>query len=86
VLWGDFEDDGFFDIDREQGVLWLNRRYRKPMLEQRRAGVNDVPLVKTLMFLLMEHIFAGQNMGPRDKDNVEMWQAILRAAAKETTP
>jgi Histidine kinase-, DNA gyrase B-, and HSP90-like ATPase len=86
VLWADFEDDGFFDIDREQGVLWLNRRYRKPMLEQRRASVNDVPLVKTLMFLLMEHIFAGQNMGPRDKDNVEMWQAILRAAAKETTP
>jgi hypothetical protein len=86
VLWEDFENDDFFEIDREQGILWLNRRYRKPLLDQRRASVNDVPLVKTLMFLLMEHVFAGQNMGPRDKDNVEMWQTILRAAAKETTP
>ena len=86
VLWEDFENDDFFEIDREQGILWLNRRYRKPLLEQRRASVNDVPLVKTLMFLLMEHIFAGQNMGPRDKDNVEMWQTILKAAARETTP
>jgi hypothetical protein len=86
VLWAEFEVDDFFDIDREQGILWLNKRYRKPMLEQRRTSVNDVPLVKTLMFLLMEHIFAGQNMGPRDKDNVEMWQAILRAAARETIP
>jgi Histidine kinase-, DNA gyrase B-, and HSP90-like ATPase len=84
VLWANFEGDDFFEIDREQGVLWLNRRYRQAMLEQRRASVNDIPLVKILMFLLMEHIFAGQNMGPRDKDNVEMWQAILRAAAKET--
>lgn len=84
ILWDDFEDEDFFEIDREQGILWLNRTYRKPMLEQRRASVNDVPLVKALMFLLMEHIFAGQNMGPRDKDNVDMWQAILSAAAKET--
>lgn len=34
------------------------------------------------MFLLAENIFSGQIMGPRDKDNVELWQAILTAAAQ----
>jgi len=47
--------------------------------------LNDLPLIKALMFLLMENIFAGQNMGPRDKDNLEAWQAILAAAAKAET-
>jgi hypothetical protein len=31
----------------------------------------------------MEDIFSGQNVGPRDKDNIELWQAILTAAAEE---
>ncbi|MGC2374462.1 MAG: ATP-binding protein [Solirubrobacteraceae bacterium] len=84
VLWADFADDcdDFFGIDRKQGVLWLNKRYRKGLSGGRRGSVSDVPVVKALMFLLMEHIFAGQNMGPRDRDNVDLWQAILTAAAK----
>jgi hypothetical protein len=87
ILWADFEDDceDFFEIDRDQRVLWLNKRYRKGLLGGRRGSVSDLPVVKALMFLLMEHIFAGQNMGPRDRDNVELWQAILTAAARVET-
>jgi anti-sigma regulatory factor (Ser/Thr protein kinase) len=83
ILWADFgEDCNFFEIDRDQGVLWLNKRYRKGLSGGRRGSASDLPVMKALMFLLMEHIFAGQNMGPRDRDNVELWQAILTAAAK----
>jgi hypothetical protein len=35
------------------------------------------------MFLLTENLYSGQNMGPRDKDNLGLWQAILTAAAQE---
>ncbi len=83
VRWAAFEDDDFFEIDREQGVLWLNSRYRRALAGGRSGSLNDLPVVKALMFLLVENIYAGQNMGPRDKDNVEMWQAILTAAARD---
>lgn len=82
IRWADFPDDDFFEIDREQSVLWLNNRYRKALAGGRNGSLNDLPLVKTLMFFLVEDVYAGQVMGPRDKDNVEMWQAILTAAAK----
>lgn len=82
VRWAPLDDEDFFWIDREQGVLWLNSRYRQEVLGGRRGSLNDVPLIKALMFLLTENIFAGQNLGPRDKDNLEVWQHILTAAAR----
>jgi hypothetical protein len=82
VLWARFDGEEFFLVDCEQRTLWLNQRYRRTLLGGRRGGLNDIPLVKALMFLLTENIFAGQNLGPRDKDNLEAWQAVLTAAAK----
>ncbi len=83
VRWAQLDGDDFFLIDREQQVLWLNRRYRKALSGGRDGALNDLPLIKSLMYLLAENIFAGQNMGPRDKDNIDVWQAILTAAARE---
>jgi hypothetical protein len=83
VRWRWLPNDDFFEIDREERVLWLNQRYRKALAGGRRGGLNDSPLVKALMYLLTENIFAGQNMGPRDRDNIEVWMAILTAAARE---
>lgn len=85
VRWKRLPDAEFFDIDREERTLWLNQRYRKALAGDRRGGLNDLPVIKALLFLLTENIFAGQNMGPRDKDNLEIWQAILTAAAREET-
>lgn len=82
VRWDTLPPDQFFEIDREEQVLWLNRRFRREMLAGRRGGLNDLPLVKALMFLLTENIFAGQNLGPRDRDNLDVWQSILIAAVK----
>lgn len=83
IRWTHLPDGAFFDIDREEGVLWLNKRYRRPLAGGRNGSLNDLPVLKSLLFLLMEDIYSGQNMGPRDKDNVEIWQAILTAAAEE---
>lgn len=83
IRWTRLPDDDFFAIDREERVLWLNKRYRKALAGGRRGGLNDLPMIKALLFLLTENVFAGQNLGPRDKDNLEVWQAILTAAARE---
>lgn len=82
IRWTQFANDDFFDIDRDAGTIWLNQAYRKAVNGGRRGGLNDAPLVKSLLFLLAEQAFHGAHLGPRDKDNLEMWQAILTTAAQ----
>jgi hypothetical protein len=82
VLWKSFSSDDFFQIDRAESTLWLNQAYRRALLGGRRGGLNDLPLIKALLFLLTEQVFEGSHLGARDKDNIELWQEILTAAAK----
>jgi hypothetical protein len=76
----DAENDDFFELDRTQRTLWLNERYRAVVLGGRRGGLNDAPLVKALLYLLMEETFQGEWLGSKDKDNLELWQEILTTA------
>ncbi len=82
IRWDDFEGDAFFEIDREEQTIWLNKRYRKMLLGDRHGGLNDLPLLKTLVYLLMEDVFKGDYLGPRDKDNVELWKSLLTTAVQ----
>ncbi len=82
VRWADFHDDSFFDVDREERVLWLNKKYRWAVIGDRDASLNDAPLVKALLYLLTEDLFRGAYLGAKDKDNIELWQAVLGAAAR----
>lgn len=82
IRWTDFQDDSFFDVDRDQHVVWLNKAYRWAVIGERDASLNDAPLVKALLYLLMEDLFRGAYLGAKDKDNIELWQAILTAAAR----
>lgn len=82
IRWTRFEGDHFLEIDRNERVLWLNSKYRPAVLKGEHGGMNDVPLIKTLLFLLYEDIFRGSAFGARDKDNVSMWTEILTAAAQ----
>jgi hypothetical protein len=83
IRWRRFADETFFDVDRDAGVLWLNQRYRGAVSPQSRGTFNDAPLVKTLLFLLVENLFHGERRGWRDKDNLDMWQTVLTDAARQ---
>jgi hypothetical protein len=82
LRWRDLAADVFFDIDREDNTIWLNSRYRQVINGDGHANFNDAPLVKTMLFLLVEKLFHGSYWGPKDKDNLELWQTLLTAAAK----
>ncbi|MEC3979840.1 ATP-binding protein [Amycolatopsis sp. H20-H5] len=82
VKWRRFENDSFFDVDRATGTLWLNQQYRPTPTGQRHT-VNDTPLLKALLYLLIEDVFEGEHLGPKDKDNIELWQEVLTVAAKD---
>lgn len=82
VRWADFQDESFFDVDRDERVLWLNKKYRWAVIGDRDASLNDAPLVKALLYLLTEDLFRGAYLGAKDKDNIELWQEVLGAAAR----
>ncbi|MFD7985478.1 ATP-binding protein [Kitasatospora indigofera] len=78
----DSDDDHFFKIDRDRRTIRLNELYRPKGADGRRRSINDHPLVKLLLYLLMEDLFSGEYLGPRDKDNIELWKQLLTTAAK----
>ncbi|MDN3238674.1 ATP-binding protein [Glycomyces tritici] len=81
VRWRHLDDGAFFDIDRDGRMIVLNRDYREAVLAGRRGGLDDAPLLKSLMYLLLHQVFEKEYSGSREKDNLQMWQAVLRSAA-----
>ncbi|MFC7612752.1 ATP-binding protein [Actinokineospora soli] len=82
IRWDTFTDDSFFRVDRDNHTLWLNKRYRKMLLGGKHGGLNDLPLLKSLLYLLAANVFEGAYLGPKDKDNIDMWQTILTTAVQ----
>jgi PAS domain-containing protein len=81
VRWDALPAGRFFDLDREGRIIYLNKQYRQ-MLTGGVTGLSDAPLLKTLVFLLTEEHFKGQQWGPRDKDLLDVWDAVLSTAVR----
>jgi hypothetical protein len=82
IRWGHVPGEDLVQLDRGNRILWLNRRYRAAILHGDRGGINDAPLLKTLLFLVYEDLFRGQAMGPKDKENRDFWNEVLTTAAQ----
>ncbi|MER0241998.1 ATP-binding protein [Streptomyces sp. HSW2009] len=82
LRWEKLGSDVFFNIDREERAILLNKAYRPALLGGRRGGLNDAPMVKSLLYLLLHQVFEKEYSGPREKDNLQLWQSILLSAAR----
>ena len=82
VKWRRMTLGKFFDIDRDEQTLWLNLAYRD-LFSPGQKGMNDAPMIKTLMFLLTQGHFTGVQYSAAKKDDAAVWQALLGAAAEE---
>ena len=71
----------FIDVDFGNSTLWINSRYRH-LVVRGHGHLNDAPIVKALLFLLTHSLFEGAHLGPKDKDNIALWRAILGSAAE----
>lgn len=80
LQWRKMEADEFIDIDFRDRTLWLNSRYRH-LFAPDRGSLNDAPVLKALLYLLSHHVFEGQVLGVRDRDEIELWKSVLGAAA-----
>ena len=70
----------FLDIDHPAKTMWLNSRYRG-LFAPDGGSLNDAPVLKALLYLLSHHVFEGQILGSRDKDEIALWKSVLGAAA-----
>lgn len=55
--WESMPSHTFFSIDRDEHVVRLNKEYREAFNGDRRAGSNDAPVLKGLLYILLEKNF-----------------------------
>ena len=80
--WKHLSNNVFFDIDREAGHLYLNKRFRSQLLHGLSGSSADIPVVKCLLFLVLNSALSSQRMGSKIKDETERVNRILVEAVK----
>lgn len=83
VEWADLSDSGaLFEVDRDEMRLRLDSRMRRKLLGDRRASPTDLPVVKLLLFFLLEEDFdKARNSAPRQK-RLEAISELLSTALR----
>lgn len=82
IEWGDVESGGFFEIDRDNLQITLNRAFRKKLLTAQSASSADLPVVKLLTFLLLEETLDSGRMSAQQRDRFESCSRALAFAAQ----
>ncbi|MGP5641697.1 hypothetical protein ACTXPS_19975, partial [Brachybacterium tyrofermentans] len=83
LRWSIFPEEEFFRVDTEARRLYLNAQYREAIVGHRSLSPDDAPIVKALLYLLVNTHFAADVRGIRLKRLEAAWQRVLVAAAQE---
>ncbi|MFG3342372.1 ATP-binding protein [Glycomyces sp. NPDC048151] len=81
-VWVPLPDDRFFELDRDDHIIRLNRRYRDAFNGGRRGGLNDAPVLKSLLYLQLEEFFRINRWERKRQDQLEYMNTILLAAVR----
>jgi hypothetical protein len=82
VAWGKTAHGTFVEVSHEQRQVTLNVRYRKLLLRGAHGGKTDLPLVRTLLYLVFEDALSGERLGKVERLRVEAIQAAMNAAMR----
>lgn len=80
IRWSLLPEDMVYDVDVDKHRLVLNARYRSAVIGRKSLDIEDAPLIKSLLLLLLENHFVGTGSGAKKKRQNMAWQAILLAA------
>ncbi|MFF2620329.1 ATP-binding protein [Oerskovia jenensis] len=86
IRWVTLPPDEFFRVDRDARRMSLNLQYREAVVGRRSLDPTDAPVVKALIFLLLNQHFTGTLRGAREKRLETAWQTVLVAAAQAQMP
>lgn len=82
IKWRVLPEHDVYRIDVDQHCLVLNAKYRQAVVGHRSLDIDDAPLVKSLLLLLLEGHFVGTGSGARKRREHAAWQAILLSAIR----
>jgi len=71
-----------FDLDRVDDRIVINKKYRQQILGGARASGADAPVLKALLFLLLQDDFARARFSAQRRDWIKRCNAILIEAVK----
>lgn len=80
IRWRTLPEGDVFSVDRDDNVIALNLRYRTVLVGRRSHDLDDAPVVKTLLHLLLNHHFEGSHLGHRERAQIQAWNDVLLAA------
>lgn len=82
IVWKYLDNSQFFELDRDSGHLYLNRAFRKHLNHGLSGSSADLPVLKCLLFLVLEVALSSERMGPKIRKQVEQVNRILVKAVK----
>ncbi|MFJ2892678.1 ATP-binding protein [Streptomyces sp. NPDC087305] len=71
-----------FTIDHKERVVVLNRDYRHAFNGGRRGGSNDAPVLKSLLYLMLNEIFQKERVWANQTDRIALWNSVLVSAVR----
>ncbi|MFD4899863.1 ATP-binding protein [Streptomyces sp. NPDC058411] len=80
--WAPLAPDLFFELDRDLREIKLNKLYRSAFNGGRRGGLNDAPVVKSMLYLMVEEIFQKSRVRATRADKIALWNSVLVTAAR----
>ncbi|UPW08128.1 ATP-binding protein [Gordonia terrae] len=80
IGWRVLPQDRFFEVDLDARALWLNARFRGRLGGRRRSSTVDVPVLRTLVYLLAQDMFDAVRHSARQVEQIDAWQRVLIAA------
>jgi hypothetical protein len=82
ISWASLDSSSVFDLDRQDGGIILNSRYRRRITGQTRRTRTDAPVVKTLMFMLLRDFVLRERLKTATKAEIAEINMVLLAAVK----
>lgn len=82
IQWAPIASPDFFEFDRDGLTIHLNKNYRSAVLGGRRGSSTDAPIVKLLLFLLLEEDFERDRTSKGRKDRLDAINRLLSEAVK----
>lgn len=80
MYWRVLARDKFFEVDLKNRTLWINARFRSNLVGRKSRDSTDAPILKTLLYLLVQQMFNGRQISPRQNEQIQAWQGVLISA------
>jgi hypothetical protein len=80
--WTHFETADLFSIDQTNGIIYLNKAYRKVLLRGSHGSQSDLPLLKTLIFFLTRDDFNKVRISAKRREELEIINKLITETAK----